>query len=382
MTVLNRFLLLGIILSLWIVPASAQGPREITALVIDPHTPTTLYAGTRTAENWSDSTDGSVYKSTDAGQSWTLVNSGMGIVHIRALAIDPKNSATVYAGTRDRGIFKTINGGQNWEPVNIGLTSLLVQALVVTPINSVVYAGTRDQGVFKSTDQGKNWEAVNDGLASLFIQALVIDPTDPETIYAGTRAGSVWRDGADFSFCQTQCLIPSFNCQVCRNSRSELSSDGVFKSVDGGRSWIAMNTGLTNRFISALAIDALNPHIVYASTDRGGIFQSTDAGRSWHTLTNGRLNPLPIPWSDVRALAIDPKNSASLFAGTWGSGIFRTVDRGQNWAEANSGLSDRYMYPNALAVDPVNPDTIYAGTTDRGVFKSTDGGASWQVPGF
>jgi photosystem II stability/assembly factor-like uncharacterized protein len=141
-------------LSLWIYPASAQGPREITALVIDPSTPTTLYAGTRSAENWSGSTDGSVYKSTDAGQSWTLVNSGMGVVHIRALAIDPKNPATVYAGTRDRGIFKTINGGQNWEPFNAGLTSLLVQALIVDPINSAVVYDSRS-GCFQEHRPGQ-----------------------------------------------------------------------------------------------------------------------------------------------------------------------------------------------------------------------------------
>jgi photosystem II stability/assembly factor-like uncharacterized protein len=379
---LSRWLFLSVGLLLVARSAVAQGPREVTALAIDPKAPTTIYAGTHSAQNWSGSTDGGVYKSTDAGMSWTLVNYGMGIVHIRALAIDPKNTATVYAGTRDRGVFKTTNGGQSWEPINEGLGSLLVQALAVDPVNTAnIYAGTRDQGIFKSKDSGKSWEAMNTGLASLFVQTLAINPADPETIYAGTRAGSVWREGADFTTCRNECQVFSFNCQVCRNNRSELTADGVFKSVNGGESWTAINNGLTNRFISALVIDPSNPHIIHTSTDRAGVFRSTDAGQNWYGLT-GRLNPYPIPWSDVRAMAIDPKNSASIFAGTWGGGVFKSADGGQSWKTASTGLAEGYIYPNALIVDPVNPETIYAGTTGHGVFNSNDGGLSWHATGF
>jgi photosystem II stability/assembly factor-like uncharacterized protein len=388
---MKRLLLLAIGLSITFECAAAQGPREITALLIDPETPTTIYAGTHSAQNYTDSNDGGVYKSTDGGQSWSIANSGMGVVHVRTLAIDPKNPSTVFAGTRDRGIFRTSDKGRTWEPVNSGLNSLLINVVTVDPVHpEIIYAGTRDQGVFKSTDRGQNWEAANMGITSPFVQTLAIDPVNPTVLYAGTRAGGVWKEGADFSLCRNVCpgnnLAEWFRCNACRDSRSEESADGIFKSLDAGKSWFAVNSGLTDRYISALAIDPADTRILYASTDRSGIYWTTDAGESWNRLTRGRLNPYPVQWSDVRVLAIDAKNPATIFAGTWGWGIFKSVDRGQNWVEVNTGLSERssrYIYSNSLVIDPTNPDNIYAGSVDQGVFKSTIGGGAWQkVSGY
>ena len=94
---------------------TATGPcgGNIEALAIDPHTPATVYAGN----------DAGVFKSTNGGENWTAINTGLTNAYVYALAIDPKTPATVYAGTIGDGVFKSTNGGENWTAINTGLTS-------------------------------------------------------------------------------------------------------------------------------------------------------------------------------------------------------------------------------------------------------------------
>jgi photosystem II stability/assembly factor-like uncharacterized protein len=89
------------------------------------------------------------------------------------------------------------------------------------------------------------------------------------------------------------------------------------------------------------------------------VFKSTDGGENWKAVNNGLTN------IDVRALAIDPLTPTTLYAGTWGGGVFKSTDGGENWGAVNMGLVNLYVF--ALAIDPVTPTTIYAGT-DSGVF--------------
>ena len=88
--------------------------------------------------------------------------------NIRALAIDPANPATLYAGTNGGGVFKSTNGGASWTAINTGLTSTDVQALAIDPTNpTTIYAGTDGGGVFKSTNGGGSWSTINAGLTAI-----------------------------------------------------------------------------------------------------------------------------------------------------------------------------------------------------------------------
>src|SRR5207245_7770423 len=99
---------------------------------------------------------------------------------ITAMAIDPLTPTTLYAGTADRGVFKSIDGGANWSTV---LGNVSVSALAVDPqAPSVVYAGTAGSGVFKSADRGASWSPT--GLTDLNIAQLAIDPQTPPAVYA------------------------------------------------------------------------------------------------------------------------------------------------------------------------------------------------------
>ena len=324
---------------------TSNGPYggSISALAIDPANPATLYAGT----------SGWVFKSTDGGGNWSPSNIGLtatsdnaldALVNINALAIDPVNTATLYAGTYG-GVFKSTDGGVSWNPANTGLTVKSVLILTISPADpSTLYAGTPN-GVFKSADGGGSWSTTNTGLPALdsddpaftglstaSVGTLAIDPANPTTIYAGT----------DWTF------------------------NGVFKSTDGGDSWNPVNNGLPAVSVLALAIDAANPNTLYAGTSNG-VFKSTDGGENW-SLANSDSTA-----ATVNALVIDPANSAALYAGTQ-SGVFKSTDAGGNWSPANTGLTIASV--QVLAIDRANPAALYAGT-QTGVFKSTDGGGSW-----
>ncbi len=131
---------------------------SVRALAIDPGTPATLYAGTA---------GGGVFKSGDAGSTWSAANSGLTNPNVRALAIDPVTPATIYAGTTG-GVFKSTDGGDTWAAANTGLTGTFITALAIDPTTpATLYAATGTGGVFKSTNSGGTWTAANTGLTNL-----------------------------------------------------------------------------------------------------------------------------------------------------------------------------------------------------------------------
>ena len=212
---------------------TSHGPYStygyLTWLVMDPSTPSTLYA-------WTEG--GGVFRSTDSGGSWSQVNTGLSNLNVTVLAIDPTTPSTLYAGTYGGGIFKSTNSGGSWSAVNTGLSGSPsgIYALAVDPITpSTLYAGIYQVGVFKSTNSGGSW--VNIGLTNLNVDALAIDPSTPSTLYAGTAGG------------------------------------GIFQSTNSGGSWSVVNTGLSDNTVFALAIDPSTPSTLYAGTS-AGVFDS------------------------------------------------------------------------------------------------------------
>jgi len=341
----------------------------VYALAANPVDPTTVYAGT-----WG----GGVFKSLDGGVNWSAVNTGLTDQRVRVLSIDPLNPTTIYAGTSDGGVFKSIDGGSNWSA--IGLTNHSVRALRVDPQNpTIVYVGTLGGGVFKSIDGGITWDVVNTRLSSLLVYALVIDSANPNTLYAGTwggvfkstDAGASWNAVnvglSDDRSVRALSIDPVNPATIYAGT----DSGGVFKSVDGGANWRAMNTGFLGQSVSALSIDRMNPATVYVGTNGGGVFKSINGGANWSTVNTG-LTDLT-----VHALSIDPLNSITVYAGTGGGGVFKSIDEGVNWSAVNTRITN--LYVEALSIDPVDPSIVYSGTLGGGVFKSTDGGSNWHA---
>jgi len=324
----HQFLLAGLVsMALTAATVSAgvnvwttHGPTggDVRALAIDPANPATLYAG---------SYGNGVFMSTDSGGTWVAVNTGLRTPYIFALGVDPTAPATVYAGT-DGGVFKTTNSGGTWAAVNTGLGNLNVDALAIDPsAPATLYAGTYG-GVFKSTNSGATWAPVNTGLGSMYINALAIDPANSFTLYAGT-------------------IGPQ-----------------VFKSTDSGGTWSGTGGGFNDPWGYGdsydLTIDSATPGTLYAATDYG-LFKSKDDARSWTIIDVGL--PITIP---VSSLAIDPSAPTRLYAGTSQAGVFQSTDGGATWTEMNSGLTNLTVH--ALTIGPSTPARIYA-ATKAGVYE-------------
>jgi hypothetical protein len=375
----------------------------VTVLVIDPSTPSTLYAGyNNVRDNFTR-----VYRSTDSGATWAAVNLGLPgyNFYVTALVIDPVTPSTLYAGGNN-GVVQSTNSGGSWTAVNTGLNDTTVQALAINPHRpSTLYAGTYQSGVFKTTNSGASWSAVNTGFTDLGGGALAIDPHTPSTLYTGTGNGVFRSTNSGGAWNITNFPgVPIFDphtpstlyAGVCALDTWEAGAclGGVFKSTDSGASWTTINTGLPDRGVSALVIDPVTPSTLYVGVlpqctpvpfdgqvcSGAAVFKSTDSGANWEAADAG----LPVNESGVSTsvtlLAIDPVMPSTLYAQIMscgpncGEAVYQSTNSGSSWTL----LSD-LGYVEALAVDPIAPSTLYAGTSPGGVFRSTDGGASWSA---
>ncbi|MGC8654666.1 MAG: WD40/YVTN/BNR-like repeat-containing protein [Candidatus Kryptoniota bacterium] len=137
-------------------------------------------------------TENGIYKSTDGGESWHIFAlEGKGI---RALEKIKGNEKIMLAGTEYHGIFISLNGGKSWTNATAGFDSLTVYTIAINPKNSnTIYAGGYNTGVLKSTDMGKSWNAFSSGLNVRTIHSIAIDPDDTSNVYVGTVPGGVYK---------------------------------------------------------------------------------------------------------------------------------------------------------------------------------------------
>ena len=143
-------------------------------------------------------------------------------------------------------------------------------------------------------------------------------------------------------------------------------SAGIFRSADGGGHW--SRTGLAETGVKAVIADSAAPDTLYVAAT-SGFYVSKDAGDTWEMRNEGLARTY------LHALAVDPTDSDTIYAGAWG-GLFKTTVAGEQWVDIGTQLGDISVV--ALAIDPSNPETVYAGTSDRGVLRSEDGGQSWS----
>ncbi len=406
---------------------TTNGPEggDVLALVVDPQTPTVLYAGS----------DGAgVFKSTDGGNQWRAVNQGLAeYLRIYGLVIDPQTTTMLYVEGVGRtpsasGVFKSTNGGDSWRRLSEEIRSLpvidpltpttlysassklhrstdageswveidtnlpadfYIALLVVDPQTpSTFYASTDDQGLFKSTDGGVHWTLLDNGLDLHRVDTLAIDPQSSSTVYAtGNSAHSLYKSidgGASWttihdtefrSFSDTRILLidPQDSATIYAgiDSSFEFYIGSVLKSINSGETWTEVLFGPATQ---TLAMDPANPARIYAGSRRQGVLRSTDAGVTWNRANHGLIA------SSVFSLAIDPQ-TRSVLAGTANDGAYRRARGAQHWSGNETGFIGRCIL--ALAADPQSSGTFYAGSELIGgdIYKTIDGGANWVRSG-
>ncbi len=330
-----------------------------------------------------------VWRSNDNGETWERIfrDENFDVTHTLVLAVDPTDSNFVLIGDVYGDIIRTTDGGKGWERVRIGGEPVFpLYALAFSPSRpNLVYAGDYEGKVLKSTNRGSTWNVIAQ-LPTPGIGSLAVDSFNPDTVYAAGRdgvyksidGGKTWNNILSGPEVVEVALAPT-------NAKRVVAAtvQGVYLSTDGGNNW-----ELTlKRHSHSVQISQTNPLVVYAGTNNG-VYRSNDGGRNWLYLNNG------IQFLDIGPLTIHPKDSDIVLianniwqwtyhydpfpASTEGEGIYKTIDGGNTWKKSTAGFVDLDII--ALAIDPNNTNVVYAGTeASRGLYRSNNGGASWVL---
>lgn len=257
--------------------------------------------------------------------------------------------------------------------------------VAVDPVNpDTLYAATGSGGVWRSDDGGQHWMLPGDDMVNRPLEWIVVDPGNPSTLYAGvdnpghaglwrsTDRGKSWAsvrpDGTSYILDQPIAFAPS-NPKILYAPSTNLH----YRSADGGKTWESFRVEGQDAY--AFAIDPKNPKIIYAG-GRGSEHQmrrSSDGGKTWKPVGEG------LPERSIRLLAIPRERPSTVYAAMGFGELFKTEDGGATWTELDLGLTgtdDLF----SLDLDPHDPETLFAGT-ENGLRKSTDGGQSWSSVG-
>ncbi|HEY0555706.1 MAG TPA: hypothetical protein VGG20_15725, partial [Thermoanaerobaculia bacterium] len=361
-----------VMLALFAVPARAAanpwtpvgpGGGVIESLAVDPGNPAVVYA---------IAVD-TLYKSTDAGMTWTVLAGP----NLQVVALDPAHPGTVYAGGQI--LLRSTDGGGTWTDVTPATgDTVSINVLAVAP-DGVVFAADRNL-LLRSADGGRTWPLVAEGHYN--IQSVLVDPTDPRHIfYLGYKDISASDDGglhwapltvpASPLDLTGLALAPSAPNRLYFLSQAD---NAVLRSDDRGASWSASGHPPRVSGVLSFQVDPRSPDKLYAASWEG-IFTSGDGGGSWREITAG----LPRPFGQrpqIFSFAVAPSRPATLYAGT-DDGVGRSLDAGAHWRLGlETGLNA--ATPHLLKFHPLRPNIVYLalGAGDRS-FRSTDGGRTW-----
>ena len=309
------------------------------------------------------------------GLKWRLIGPFRGGRAVAAAGV-PADPNTFYFGAVDGGVWKTTNAGVTWTPIFDQQPVASIGAVAVAPSNpKIIYIGTGESdirsdlasgdGVYRSTDGGESWQNV--GLRETRqISRIVIDPQNANTVYVGALGHAYGPN----------------------NER------GVYESSDGGEHWTKILDPGPETGIADLAIATDRPRILLAATwhthrppwstyapidaSGSGIFRSQDGGKSWTRLTGSGFPDGD--WGRT-AIAVSPdgKRIYALIDDGKKSGLYRSDDGGDSWALKNSDarISSRAWYFGDITIDPQNPDVFYV--PNVALYRSEDGGQTISI---
>jgi photosystem II stability/assembly factor-like uncharacterized protein len=342
-----------------------------------------------------------VYRSDDSGAHWKQISpSGSAEIHeVESIAIDPADPKTVYAGTWHLP-WKTSDGGANWHNIKQGvIDDSDVFSIIIDPkLPTVVYASACS-GIYKSENGGELFRK-QQGIPNTARRTRVLmqDPANSSIVYAGTTeglyqttdAGAKWQrlTGPDV-------IVNDVYVDPSNHKHVLLATDrsGVLLSADGGMSFIAANSGFSQRQVEALLVDNRNSNTIYAGVlnDKtyGGVFVSDDGGSSWEQRSVG------LDGRDIFTLA--QGSDGTVLAGTnhgvlsLNGGVWQPLDQIVNTKEEEKTVIQRKkkvkvtktvalpaeaMSSRVTGIDVSGP-TWYAATAG-GIYSSGDRGSTWQ----
>ncbi|MBK9637544.1 MAG: glycosyl hydrolase [Bacteroidetes bacterium] len=313
---------------------------------------------------------GGVWKTTNAGITYTPVLDKEGSYSIGCVTIDPNNSNVVWVGTGENnnqrsvaygdGVYKSEDGGKSWK--NMGLkNSEHTGMIVVDPSNSdVVYVAAYgplwsaggDRGIYKTTDGGKTWKNILSVSEHTGCNEIHMDPRNNNVLYATAhqrrRQGFTYISGGPES--------------------------GIYKSTDAGATWNKINKGLPDTDLGriGMGVSPVNPDVLYcmveASDKKGGMYRSTDRGASWE-----RRGDLSTSGNYYVEIFCDPQNVDKIFS----MDFFITVSTDGGKTFKTLGEKYKHVDNHALWINPKNTNHLLAGC-DGGLYETFDYAANWE----
>jgi photosystem II stability/assembly factor-like uncharacterized protein len=347
----------------WRLVGPFRGGRALTAVGVQGQ-PGLYYFG---------AVGGGVWKSTDAGVSWVPIFDSQPIASIGAMAVAPSDPNIIYVGageadmrediTQGDGMYKSTDAGETW--THIGLTdSQQIGRVLVDPRDPNVvlvaalghpYGANAERGVFRSTDGGKTWAKVLYKDENTGAIDLAFDPRNSKTIYA-----SLW-----------QTRRPPWNVYPPSNG----PGSGLYKSTDGGTTWHPIENGIPKEGLGriGIAVAPTDPKRVYAIVDakQGGLYRSDDAGATWK-LMDSEQRIWGRGWYFGIA-EVDPKNPDVVYVSN--TSIYKSADGGKSFT-AFKGAPGGDDY-HSIWIAPEDPNRMIV-SADQGTVITFNGGQTWS----
>lgn len=344
-------------------PAYMSG--RIADIAVDQKDPSTWYTAVGS---------GGVWKTDNAGTTWTPIFDDQAVYSTGDVTIDPSNSNIIWVGTGENnggrhisfgdGIYKSLDGGKTWE--NMGLKkSERISDIIIHPNDSnTVWAAVQgplwssggERGLYKTTDGGKTWtQVLKPADEWTGVTSLLLDPSNPDKLYAAT-----W---------SRQRLVATY---VGTGPGS-----GIHTSDDGGETWTELKTGLPDGNMGkiGMAISPMNPEVIYATIEtdnrKGGFYRSANKGASWERMSDevgGGTGP-----HYYQEIFADQHQFDRVYIASNYSKV--SDDGGKTWTPIST--ERKHVDDHAMAFHPTDPDFVLIGS-DGGIYMSHDRMATWR----
>ena len=316
---------------------------------------------------------GGVWKTENAGTTWTPIFDSQSSYSIGCITLDPSTPETVWVGTGENvsgrhvgigdGVYKSLNGGKTWTNLGLKASDHIARILVDPRHSNVIYVAAEgplwssggERGVYKSTDGGATWALSLEINKDTGVTSIELDPSDPDILYAAAyqrrRSVAAFMGGGPDS--------------------------GIYKTTDAGKTWRELTVGLPTGDMGkiGLAVSPLDPRVVYAtveaSPDERGFYRSTDRGESWekrNSYISGGTGP-----HYYQEIFADPNTFDRVYQ--MDPAMRVTDDGGTTWRVV--GEKSKHGDNHAMAFVKGDPDYILNGS-DGGVYETRDRGKTWR----